>query len=181
MVVPILVAFQLKHELEEGSKKMLEMHNALHQNRRAISAPPDEQIENVRQQLMNAQMHITELELTKSKFHEILSDKELEIKGLEKQLSDVKGEIGDEHAALIAQLDVYKTDYEAEACARNSLMAEKNQIADDLQNLQRRNQQLIEEVERLRRHGDFVHVGEPRRRTPESSTATEVSDNCFLS
>lgn len=52
-------------------------------------------------------------------------------------------------------------------------MAEKNQIAEDLQNLQRRNQQLIEEVERLRRN-DFVHVERPSSYAPQTS-ANDVS------
>lgn len=42
---------------------------------------------------------------------------------------------------------MYKADFEAEKQARTVLKSEKDQLADDLQNLQRRNQQLQEEVE----------------------------------
>lgn len=166
--------------MENENKNMLEMYNALAQKTRSSSAPPanNEELVNVRQQLMNAQMHITTLELAKAKFQQIVNDKEVEIQQLEKQLADAKAEKSDEHAALLAQLDVYRTDYQVEAGARSTLLEEKNQLVEDLQSLQRRNQQLIEEVERLRGHSDFVHIGRPRR-TSEASSATEVSDNCF--
>lgn len=121
---------------------------------------------------MNAQMHITDLELAKIKYLQVIDEKEREIAKLQKQLVDASSEKDDVHAALRAQLELYKADYEAEVGAKNSLMAEKNQLAEDLQNLQRRNQQLIEEVERLRRDGDFVHV--PRPRTAEA-TSNDVS------
>lgn len=127
-------------------------------------------------------MHITDLELTKSKYQQIINDKELEIKRLEKQFADTMAEKDDVHAALRAQLDLYKADYEAEANAKDSIFAEKNQLVEDLQSLQRRNQQLIEEVERLRRDGDFVHVPRTGRATgTTTNTSTDVSDDCFIS
>lgn len=143
-------------------------------------ASPDEQYENLRQQLMNAQMHITNLEITNSRYKQIIDECDLEKKKMEKQFSDVLAEKDDVHVALRAQLDLYKADYEAEASARNTLLAEKNQIAEDLQSLQRRNQQLIEEVERLRHDGDYVHVSRSRH-AAEASAPTDVSDECILS
>lgn len=162
---------------------VIDLNTALSQQKqRASSAPPDEQFNNIRQQLMNAQIHITNLELEKSRFQQIINDKELEIKRLEKEYSDSIAEKEDVHVALRTQLDLYKADYEAEVVARNSLMAEKNQIVEDLQNLQRRNQQLIDEVEKLRRDGGgFVHVERPRRDTESSSSTTYVSDECCIS
>lgn len=56
------------------------------------------------------------------------------------------------------QLEVYKSDFEAEQRVKNEVKAERDQLTDDLQHIQRRNQQLMEEIERIR--GDnFVHVG----------------------
>ncbi|XP_055609720.1 NF-kappa-B essential modulator [Uranotaenia lowii] len=48
---------------------------------------------------------------------------------------------------LTAQLDIYKIDFEAERTARAELASEKDQILSDLKLLQKRNQQLIEEVQ----------------------------------
>lgn len=175
--------FNLRLQVKDNSDKntkYFELNSRLSQQMRASSAPPDEQLENVQHQLMNAQMYITDLELAKSKYEQIINDKELEMKRLEKEFSTAIADKDNEHAALRAQLDLYKADYEAEANAKDSLMAEKNQIVEDLQSLQRRNQQLIEEVERLRNNTDFVHVGR-NRRTSDSTSATDVSDNCFLS
>ncbi|EDS28511.1 NFkappaB essential modulator [Culex quinquefasciatus] len=48
---------------------------------------------------------------------------------------------------LTAQLDIYKVDFEAERTARAELASEKDRILADLKLLQKRNQQLIEEVQ----------------------------------
>lgn len=48
---------------------------------------------------------------------------------------------------LQAQLDIYKVDFEAERSARGELASEKDRILADLKLLQKRNQQLIEEVQ----------------------------------
>lgn len=48
---------------------------------------------------------------------------------------------------LSAQLDIYKVDFEAERAARGELASEKDRILADLKLLQKRNQQLIEEVQ----------------------------------
>lgn len=120
-------------------------------------------------------MHITELEMQRTKYQHIIHEKDLEYR----QLSSTMADNDDVCTALRAQLDVYKSDFEAEASAKNALLAEKNQLAEDLQNLQRRNQQLIEEVERLRHDGDFVNVPRPRH-TSSSTLSNDVSDHCIL-
>ena len=67
--------------------------------------------------------------------------------------------------------DQYKTDFEAENKARAAILQEKNKLTEDLMYLQRRNEQLLEEVEQLRE--GFVPV---RREDAASSTiAQEVS------
>lgn len=48
---------------------------------------------------------------------------------------------------LTAQLDIYKVDFEAERSARAELASEKDQILSDLKLLQKRNQQLIDEIQ----------------------------------
>lgn len=48
---------------------------------------------------------------------------------------------------LTAQLDIYKNDFEAERSARAELASDKDRILVDLKLLQKRNQQLIEEVQ----------------------------------
>lgn len=49
------------------------------------------------------------------------------------------------------QLDVYKNDFEAERNSAASLKAEKEKITGDLNLIQQRNQQLLVEIEALRR------------------------------
>lgn len=47
-------------------------------------------------------------------------------------------------------MDVYRGDFEAERTAKESIKSEKDQLSEDMQHLQRRNQQLQEEIEVLR-------------------------------
>lgn len=53
--------------------------------------------------------------------------------------------------------------------AKQMYISRSKQLAEDLANLQRRNHQLIEEVDRLRGN-DFVHVEQP---TPQQSEVGE--------
>lgn len=55
-------------------------------------------------------------------------------------------------------MELYKSDFEAERSAKDALKHDKEEIADDLRSLQRRNEELLKEVERLRGSTDFVHV-----------------------
>lgn len=55
--------------------------------------------------------------------------------------------LAEEVDVLTAQLDIYKVDFEAERSARGELASEKDRILADLKLLQKRNQQLIEEVQ----------------------------------
>lgn len=62
-------------------------------------------------------------------------------------------------------MEVYQKDFNAERDARNALHEEKEKIATDLRHLQRRNQELMEQVERLSHNdGNFVHVEAPSAR-----------------
>jgi hypothetical protein len=45
------------------------------------------------------------------------------------------------------QVEVYQSDFNAEREARENLAGEKERLAEDLRHLQRRNQQLLDELE----------------------------------
>jgi len=131
--------------------------------------------DNVQEQLMAAQMHITKLELLRNEDKDAINAKEEQIYKLENLVKEMT-ESMDTIAALRAQLELYKSDFEAERQAKEALRAEKEQIADDLRHLQRRNQQLLEEVERLR-VGDFVHVSRPESPRSSSSIASAPQED----
>lgn len=62
-----------------------------------------EDIENMRQQLMNAQMHITSLQLAKNEDLQTINDKELELQELRKQVQETSLS-SDVEAALRTQV-----------------------------------------------------------------------------
>uniref|UniRef100_A0A1Y1L1Y4 NF-kappa-B essential modulator NEMO CC2-LZ domain-containing protein n=1 Tax=Photinus pyralis TaxID=7054 RepID=A0A1Y1L1Y4_PHOPY len=111
---------------------------------------------NFEEQLMAAQMHITQLELLRNEDRETINANEEKILQLENQVKEMAAS-KETLDLLHEQLDIYKTDFEAEHHAKLNLGREKETIAEDLRNLQRRNQQLLEEVDRLR-GSDYVHV-----------------------
>ena len=47
----------------------------------------------------------------------------------------------------LSQVEVYQSDFNAEREARENLAGEKERLAEDLRHLQRRNQQLLDELE----------------------------------
>ncbi|GLV40567.1 hypothetical protein CBL_04368 [Carabus blaptoides fortunei] len=71
---------------------------------------------------------------------------------------------------LKTQVDVYQADFNQERDARNQLKEEKERIADDLRHLQRRNQQLLEEVEKYQE--GFVHV-QNQQQSQQSSVSQQ--------
>ncbi|CAG9857110.1 unnamed protein product [Phyllotreta striolata] len=91
-----------------------------------------------------------------------------------------KEPIDDETCALKVQLDVYKADFDEERRAREAIKAEKDRLEEDLLNLQRRNQQLQEEIEILRNHGDFEPVGASREARPPSNEGTMRCPKCAI-
>ncbi|GJQ66271.1 putative leucine zipper of domain CC2 of NEMO, NF-kappa-B essential modulator [Trypoxylus dichotomus] len=112
----------------------------------------DQELSKTKQQLMVSQMHITELKETHA---QITADQDKEIESLRLKLEGVQLNV-DENTALRAQLELYKNDFELERAQRKELFTEKNKIANDLQQLQRRNNQLHEEIDQMR--SGFVHV-----------------------
>lgn len=79
---------------------------------------------------------------------------------------------------LTAQLDIYKTDFEAERSARADLASEKDRILGDLKLLQKRNQQLIDEVQNGRAAEEkatrAANESLNNRESPEASTSAEA-------
>jgi len=77
---------------------------------------------------------------------EALAQKNKELKQLME--NDKKLELENEAIAILkAQVEVYQSDFNAEREARENLAGEKERLAEDLRHLQRRNQQLLDELE----------------------------------
>ncbi|KAF2895480.1 hypothetical protein ILUMI_10695 [Ignelater luminosus] len=163
-------AKQLNTQLAEDSKKKLQESESLQKillqeikilknqlNEKGDSTVSKEDHKKIQEQLVAAQMHLTKIELSRNEDKEVINAKEEMIAKLQEDLKEM-AEANDTIAALRAQMELYKSDFEAE----------------HLQHLQRRNQQLLEEVEHLR-NGDFVHVGRPEPSIATSPSAPQDS------
>lgn len=81
---------------------------------------------------------------------EELKESEKESLGLKEKVK--KLELENEAIAILkAQVEVYQSDFNAEREARESLAGEKDRVAEDLRHLQRRNQQLLDDLESYQR------------------------------
>ncbi|KAJ8971809.1 hypothetical protein NQ317_004839 [Molorchus minor] len=143
-------------------------------------AVPLEELENMRQQLTNTQIRLTEVELSRVQAYSHIENLSKEISELRRQLGDGQNISKDEIYALQAQLDVYRADFEAERTVKETIKTENDKYSEDIQNLQRRNQQLQEEIEMLREHRDYV-VYPSRRRdhsSPSSASSNEHTMKC---
>ncbi|CAG2061371.1 unnamed protein product, partial [Timema podura] len=94
-----------------------------------------------------------------------LRGRETEAAGKMHYLSVIKGiEIEKIHSIFPRmQVEVYQSDFNAEREARERLVGEKDQLAEDLRHLQRRNQQLIDDLSKYQQT--------PNRQPPTSTTA----------
>lgn len=142
-------------ESEALQKILLDEIKSLKAQLLTASTAKESQV-NFEEQLMAAQMHITQLELIRNEDRETINSNEEKILQLENQIKETVTS-NDTITLLHAQLEQYKADFHAEQEAKVRVGVEKEKIADDLRNLQRRNQQLLEEVERLR-GSDYVYV-----------------------
>ncbi|XP_037295203.1 optineurin isoform X3 [Manduca sexta] len=79
-----------------------------------------------------------------------LAARDKELRALQLQLHTLRGQKEDVEL-LRAQIDVYKNDFEEEREARERIAAEKDNILADLQGLQRRNQDLMKELQEIRK------------------------------
>jgi len=66
------------------------------------------------------------------------------------------------------QVEVYQSDFNAEREARENLAGEKERLAEDLRHLQRRNQQLLDELEAYQQN-QFEQM---QRQTPPHTAPT---------
>ncbi|CAG9764900.1 unnamed protein product [Ceutorhynchus assimilis] len=127
--------------------------------------PPDfnpGEMSYLRQQLMQSQKALIESEQNRAVSDAKVRALNNEIAELGRQLQNQQTE-SDDQFALKAQLEVYKADFEAEQEAKEEVKREKNKIAEDLQHLHRRNQQLQEEIEILREQQQFNPTSSMRR------------------
>ncbi|PNF21827.1 hypothetical protein B7P43_G08459 [Cryptotermes secundus] len=77
---------------------------------------------------------------------EALTQKEKEVAQMKETVE--KCELEKEAVTILkAQVEVYQSDFNAEREARENLAGEKERLAEDLRHLQRRNQQLLDELE----------------------------------
>lgn len=76
------------------------------------------------------------------------------------------------------QLEIFKADFEAERRAKESIKEEKDKLCEDLQNLQRRNQQLQERIEMISDKDYVMYESRNARDRPNRSSSSEV---CFMS
>ncbi|KAJ8935427.1 hypothetical protein NQ314_012847 [Rhamnusium bicolor] len=138
--------------------------------------PSPEEVTNIRQQLANTQVMLTQSEHSRATAYNQVSALNNELLNLKKLLSQSQK---DEIYALQTQLDVYKTDFEAERSAKDTIRAENEKLSTDIQNLHRRNQQLQEELDLIRERDYVVYPMQRRdRESTSSSTSNEHSMKC---
>lgn len=131
---------QFWKDIEELKKRQAE--NTKNENIQEI-------LQNLRQQLMHAQERITLLTSEKQALEAMLREKDGKLQGLQDKYSEASHEL-ETITVLKMQLDLYKTDFEAERTTANALKIEKEKITEDLTLIQQRNEQLLREIEQLR-------------------------------
>lgn len=130
--------------------------------------------EKIGEQLMAAQMHITELQLSSDRDKDIINANEQKIQQLDLYVTELKAD----NEALQVQVDVFGKDFQAEQQAKQALVGEKEKIAEDLRNIQRRNQQLLEDLEKARNH-DYVFVStEPNTASAPQEKIEYICPKC---
>ncbi|XP_068620288.1 optineurin [Battus philenor] len=82
----------------------------------------------------------------------------------------------DDAELLRAQLQQYKCDFEAERESRESMASEKDNILSDLRNAQKRNVELAQQMEEVRKLSPGIYRTVTNKKTPQSA-----SQNCTAS
>ncbi|CAH1110026.1 unnamed protein product [Psylliodes chrysocephalus] len=169
-------------ELQQKLEAKLKREEALLMTTNTLKAQLElgnhsEEIDNLRTQLGETQTALTQIEFSRKQAYS-------QVYQLTEELTRLKSteNCSDEICALKVQLDVYKTDFEEERHAREVIKEEKDKIEEDIQNLQRRNQQLQEEIEMLRGERDYVVYpsrSAPRDRVQDQRTTASSSSNAF--
>ncbi|PSN31802.1 hypothetical protein C0J52_22316 [Blattella germanica] len=95
----------------------------------------------------------------------------LDYQNVIKELDSHKEQKNKDHhnsAYLAAQVEVYQSDFNAEREARENLAGEKERLAEDLRDLQRRNQQLLDDLEAYQQN-QFEQLQTPQETTNKAS------------
>ncbi|XP_022911806.2 NF-kappa-B essential modulator isoform X2 [Onthophagus taurus] len=149
----------LTQSLQDANNKQNDLKQTLEENQSYLSTAQSgvvelqEALANAKQQLMASQMHITELKEQQAKESAERASNETDLQ----KKQDRKDQMcNDLITALRTQCDLFQKDYETERALKETILTEKNAVVDELQMLQHRNIQLIEEVDQLR--GGYVPV-----------------------
>ncbi|XP_065168474.1 NF-kappa-B essential modulator-like isoform X3 [Atheta coriaria] len=126
------------------------------------------ELQRLRIQLSEAQNSLIETKEAKK-----LSDKEAvcnrkAVDEMEKKFMEARCD-QDKILALEEQLKIYRADYKAERERKIFVVEELNKVSQDLENVQLRNRELVDEIERLRAAQEFVNVNAPQAQ-PKSHT-----------
>ncbi|CAH1955371.1 unnamed protein product [Acanthoscelides obtectus] len=148
----------------------------------------NEELEHTKTQLTNTQIMLTLAEQNKSDALKQVDTLGQQVTKLSEEMEELKrkNEQTDEMCALKTQLDVYKADFEAERSAKETIKLDKDKFLEDIQTLQVCNQQLQEELEKVR--NELFALRLTRRSTTTStsggntasSTSTEISTSTAM-
>ncbi|XP_019868905.2 NF-kappa-B essential modulator isoform X2 [Aethina tumida] len=165
---------KLKGQLDSSTKyiEQLKIENGHLQE---INSSVNEQLVNVQEELMATNVTLNNLNKKMQEMKEQLSVKEAFVEELQNKQKIAE----DKNAVFQMQMDVYKADFEAERSAREVLVQEREQLNEDLQNVHRRNQQLLEEIELVRKNTDWVVPPGNSRASPAPSATYETQTHTF--
>ncbi|XP_072394727.1 uncharacterized protein [Diabrotica undecimpunctata] len=166
---------ELRAELSIKTQREESLHVTITSLKSQMEAlAPAEEVKTLRTQLGETQNALTRMEATRSRAYSQVRELTDELSEVRSQLESLKSQTQErsrdsqleheEMCVLKMQMDVYKTDFEEERRAREVIKGEKDRLEEDLQNIQRRNQQLQEEIELLRREGNNFVI--PPRPSP---------------
>lgn len=77
------------------------------------------------------------------------------------------------------QLELFKSDFEAERHSKEIIQEEKEKLSEDLQNLQRRNQQLQERIEMTCDKDYVMYQSRSENRSANRSSEVHFFKSCY--
>ncbi|KAJ8925982.1 hypothetical protein NQ315_009837 [Exocentrus adspersus] len=164
---------KLKMKDDEIVSLRSQLTQAVHQ---CNMQPSHSEVITIREQLAKTQIMLTQVEHSRAAAHGQIEDMQNEITELKAKLDGSRAH-ADEIYALKEQLNVFKADFEAERNAKDTIKQEKERLTEDMQNLQRRNQQLQEEINILRENSDYVVPPSQMRETRASAPSAPSSSS----
>ncbi|CAH1955369.1 unnamed protein product [Acanthoscelides obtectus] len=137
----------------------------------------NEELEHTKTQLTNTQIMLTLAEQNKSDALKQVDTLGQQVTKLSEEMEELKrkNEQTDEMCALKTQLDVYKADFEAERSAKETIKLDKDKFLEDIQTLQVCNQQLQEELEKVR--NELFALRLTRRSTTTSTSGGNTASS----